>query len=78
MSSSDALAFIAAVGQSPDLQTQINGMRGRDVLDQLVLLGAEQGLAFTVDEYREAVVTMADGELSEAALDEVLRETGLK
>ena len=78
MSSSDALAFIAAVGQSPDLQTRINGMRGRDVLDQLVLLGAEAGLTFTVDEYREAVVIMADGELSDAALDEVLRETGLK
>lgn len=78
MSSSDALAFIAAVGKSPELQTQINGLRGRDVLDQLVLLGAAQGMTFTVEEYREAVVIMADGELSEAALDEVLRETGLK
>jgi GTPase len=78
LSSSDALAFIAAVGKSPELQTQINGLRGRDVLDQLVLLGAAQGMTFTVEEYREAVVIMADGELSEAALDEVLRETGLK
>jgi len=74
----DALAFIAAVGQSPELQERLNGMRGRDVLDQLVEVGRELGCEFTADEYREAVVSLAEGELSDESLDEVLRETGLK
>lgn len=78
MSRSDALAFIAAVGQSPEFQARINTLRGRGVLDQLVEMGRELGYEFTVDEYREAVVAMADGELSDESLDEVLRETGLK
>lgn len=78
MSISDALAFIEAVEKSADLQTQINGLRGREVLERLVELGAKHGHIFTVDEYRAAVVSMAEGELSDDALDEVLRETGLK
>lgn len=78
MPDSDALAFIDAVGQSPELQERLNRMRGRDVLDQLVDVGRELGYQFTVDEYRAAVVTLAEGELSDESLDEVLRETGLK
>lgn len=78
MSSSNALAFIAAVGNSPELQIRINALRGRSVLEQLVEIGEELGHSFTVEDYREAVVSLADGELSEESLDEVLRETGLK
>ena len=78
MSSSEALAFIAVVGQSPELQERINRMRGGGVLEQLVDLGLERGYAFSVDEYRGAVVSLAEGELSDDALDEVLRATGLK
>lgn len=78
MSNSDALSFIAAVGESPELQEQINQLRGRHVLEQLVEIGKEQGFHFTVDEYRDAVVSLAQGELSDESLDEVLRETGLK
>lgn len=78
MSIPEALSFIAAVGESPALQEQINQLRGRDVLEQLVELGSAQGLHFSVDEYRDAVVLMAEGELSDESLDEVLRETGLK
>lgn len=78
MSRSDALAFIAAVGQSPELQARIDALRGRSVLDQLAVMGRELGYEFTAGEYREAVVSMADGELSDESLDEVLRETGLK
>lgn len=78
MPDSDALAFIAAVGQSPELQERLNRMRGRDVLDQLVEVGREIGYQFSAEEYREAVVALAEGELSDESLDEVLRETGLK
>ena len=78
MSVSDALAFISAVGESVALQEQINQLRGRRVLEQLVELGRERGFNFTEEEYRDAVVSMAEGELSDESLDEVLRETGLK
>jgi predicted ribosomally synthesized peptide with nif11-like leader len=75
---SDALAFIAKVGQSPELQDRLSRMRGRDALDQLVDVGREIGYQFSVEEYREAVVSLAEGELSDESLDQVLRETGLK
>ena len=78
MPASDALAFIAAVGHSPELQERLDRMRGREVLEQLVEVGREFGHQFTVEEYREAVVSLAEGELSDESLDEVLRETGLK
>lgn len=78
MPTSDALAFIAAVGHSPELQERLSHMRGREVLEQLVEVGREIGYQFTVEEYREAVVYLAEGELSDESLDEVLRETGLK
>ena len=78
MSNSDALSFITAVGESPELQGQIDLLRGRQVLEQLVEIGRERGFHFTVDEYRDAVVSLAEGELSDESLDEVLRETGLK
>ena len=78
MSRSDALAFIAAVGQSSELQARIDALRGRSVLEQLAEIGLALGYEFTVDEYRDAVVSMAGGELSDESLDEVLRETGLK
>ncbi len=78
MSIPDALSFIKAVGESEPLQEQINRLRGRHVLERLVEMGRERGFEFSVDEYRDAVVSMADGELSDESLDEVLRETGLK
>lgn len=78
MPRSDALAFIAAVGKSPELQARLGRMRGREALEQLVEVGKEVGYVFTVEEYREAVVSLAEGELSDESLDEVLRETGLK
>lgn len=78
MSLNDALAFIHAAGQAGELRDRVAALRGRGVLDQLCQMGEARGLQFTPDEYREAVVSLADGELSDEALDEVLRETGLK
>lgn len=78
MSQNDALAFINAAGQPGPLHDRVSALRGRGVLDQLCKMGEEMGLKFTPDEYRDAVITLADGELSDEALDEVLRETGLK
>lgn len=78
MSEDVAIAFIAHVEKTPDLQVAIEGLRGPGVLKQLVALAAAQGYTFTEEEYRLAVVQLADGALSEESLDEVLRESGLK
>lgn len=78
MSREDAIAFIKRVGQSAALREEVERYSGRGVLERLTALGAEHGFEFTAEEYRAAVVELADGALSEASLDEVLRESGLK
>lgn len=78
MSVDQAMAFIALVGESPGLQAEINGYSGKGIFARLIALGARHGFHFSEDQYREAVVALADGELSDEALDEVLRDTGLK
>ena len=78
MSETEAKAFIARVGEHAALRAEVDALRGGDVLQRLVKLGAENGFQFTEEDYRQAVVSLADGELSEESLDEVLRETGLK
>ena len=78
MSQEQAQAFIEYAGSTPAVQAELEGLRGPGVFPRLIALGARYGYTFTADDYREAVVAMAEGELSDAALDEVLRETGLK
>jgi predicted ribosomally synthesized peptide with nif11-like leader len=78
MSVAQATAFIEYVGASPALQREIDGYSGPGVLKRLVDLGARTGFSFTEEDYRNAVIELADGELSDESLDAVLRETGLK
>jgi len=78
VSQEDASGFIDFVGQSPQLQDEIATFSGAGSMDRLVELGKQHGFQFSVDDYRQAVVELAEGELSDEALDEVLRESGLK
>lgn len=78
MSEVDATQFIKKIGSSPELQEAVNAFQGAGVLRRMVTLGAEHGFEFTEEDYRAAVVTLADGALSDEALDEVLREAGFK
>ena len=78
MSREHAAAFIRKVGKSPQLQAEVNSYHGKGVLKRLVELGAKHGLHFTEREYRDAVVTLAEGDLSEESLNEVMRETGMR
>ncbi|MCF6286404.1 MAG: Nif11-like leader peptide family natural product precursor [Candidatus Hydrogenedentes bacterium] len=77
MSQSNATAFISRIGESPALQEAVNGFQGKGGLAHVVKLGAECGFDFTEEDYRAAVVELADGALSDESLDEVLREVGL-
>jgi hypothetical protein len=78
MSQDQAHAFIEFAGRTPAVQAELDQLRGPGVFPRLIEIGARYGYVFTEEAYREAVVAMAEGELSDAALDEVLRETGLK
>jgi len=78
VSKAQANAFINHVGHSPDLQAAVSALTGHGVLAKLVEMGAHNGFAFTEDDYRAAVVDLAEGALSDEALDEVLRDAGFK
>lgn len=78
MSEQEATKFIEFVGRSPDLQAELEALSGAGVMRRLVELGEKHGFRFSEEDYRQAVVALADGELSEEALEEVLREAGLK
>tara|TARA_R110001592_G_scaffold22785_5_gene90279 strand:+ start:81 stop:314 length:234 start_codon:yes stop_codon:yes gene_type:complete len=73
-----AKEFISKIGASPELQEAVNALQGTGVLARMVDLGVAHGYTFTEDEYRAAVVDLADGALSDEALDEVLREAGFE
>ncbi len=77
MSVENAFLFLKRAERDRTLRDEIALLKGRAAIDGLVVLGAQRGLAFTADEYRSAVVAMANGELDEAALHAVLEEVGL-
>ena len=74
MSIDDAKAFLARAERDATLREELNALTGPGLLKQLSVIGARHGCVFTEAEYRQAVVDLADGELSEEALAEVLRE----
>ncbi|MFP4502411.1 MAG: Nif11-like leader peptide family natural product precursor [Candidatus Hydrogenedentota bacterium] len=78
MTVQNAKAFIEHVGKHPELQDRLNALTGRGTLDRLAEIGREEGYEFTAQDYREAVIDMAAGELSPEALDRAAREMGLE
>lgn len=78
MQEEQARAFIEFAGRTPAVQAELEKLRGPGVFQRLIEMGSRYGYEFTEEGYRDAVIAMAEGELSDAALDEVLRETGLK
>jgi len=77
MSVENALAFLQLAEREQSLRAEIGALKGRAAIDGLVVLGAQRGLHFTVEEYRSAVVALANGELDDEALAAVLEEVGL-
>jgi len=77
MSVESAFAFLKLAERDRTLREEIGLLKGRAAIDGLAALGARRGLNFSVQDYRAAVVAMANGELDEAALTAVLDEVGL-
>lgn len=77
MSVETALRFLEFVATRPELQEQIAAFKGRTAIDSLRALAAGQGYDFSDEEYRAAIVKLAEGELSEEAIREVQRELGV-
>jgi len=77
MSVEQATAFLAHVQENEELQRILAALRGADSLEQLAAIGRERGFHFNEEEYREAVVAAAEGELSDEAIAEAAKEAGL-
>jgi len=73
----NALKFLDMTRKSPELRRKLSGFKGREALSGLVALAGERGLAFSEEEYRQAVVKSAAGELDTVSLNGVLDEIGL-
>ena len=77
MSREHALAFLALAERDAALREEILLLKGPGAIEGLAKIGAARGLVFSAEEYRQAVVAMANGELDDAALMTVLEEVGL-
>lgn len=74
----DALKFINHVGHSPELRKRVEALKGVHAIRDMAVLAGQEGFRFTEEEYRAAVMVLAEGELSEESLNEVLRELGVE
>lgn len=77
MSVDNALKFLALTRRSPELRRRLSEFKGREALAGLVALAGERGFSFSEEDYRQAVVRSAAGELDTDALNGVLDEMGL-
>lgn len=77
MSVEQALAFLKHLELRDDLRARIAEFGGRGAIGALGRLAATEGFQFSEEDYRAAVIEMADGELSDEALEATQREMGL-
>lgn len=78
MSVENALAFLRHLEGQPGLRARIAEFGGRGAVEALCRLAAGEGYTFSEADYRAAVVELAEGELSDAALEETQREMGMR
>ncbi len=78
MSKENALKFLAYTEANPDVQAAISRLRGENTLDELVAIARQHGFDFSKAEYRDAVVAMSEGALSEEAIEDTARSLGLE
>jgi len=77
MSVDNVLKFLALARRSPGVRRRLAKFTGREALAGLVAVAGERGLVFSEEEYRQAVVRSAAGELDTDSLNGVLDEIGL-
>lgn len=78
MSVENALAFLDESQKNAALRSRIAALKGPGTLKRMTIVAAEAGFYFTEDEYRMAVVELAQGELSEESLNSVLKDLKMK
>lgn len=74
MSIENAHAFLAEVPRNARLRAQVKPLRGAGALARLVEIAGEAGFAFSEAEYRAAVAELAEGQLSDAAINATIDE----
>lgn len=78
MSVENALAFLAETQKNAVLRARVAELKGPGSLKRMADLAAHAGFMFTEDEYRMAVVELAQGELSEESLNSVLKDLKMR
>lgn len=78
MSVENALAFLEYLQTRDAVRRRIAQLKGAGALRDLAAIGTEEGFDFTEQEYRAAVVHLSEGELSDEALDQLVRDMGMK
>jgi hypothetical protein len=66
--------FLRDIPMTPALEERVRALEPRAGLTPLLALARREGYDFSEAHYRAAVVDLAEGELSDAALDQVLDE----
>jgi len=74
MSEQEALRFLKEIPQCPEAQRHLQKLKGRNAVQDLTVLAETLGYHFTETEYRAAIVTLSEGELSPESLDALIQE----
>jgi predicted ribosomally synthesized peptide with nif11-like leader len=78
MSRERALEFLACAATQPELQARLGALKGRTALDDLRGIAREAGFDFSEEDYRTAIVALAEGELDDEAIENVQRDLGIR
>jgi predicted ribosomally synthesized peptide with nif11-like leader len=74
MSVENAIAFLGETEKNAALRKRVAELKGQGSLKRMAELAAGAGFYFTEDEYRMAVIELAQGELSDESLNSVLKD----
>lgn len=77
MSLDTVYAFLDYVKTNNRLQTEIAELRGLDSVDKLLVKARDAGYDFSRDEYLQAIMELAEGELSDDSIRRTAQSMGL-
>lgn len=74
MSEQEALRFLKEIPRYPDARRELQKLKGSHAVHDLTVLAETLGYHFSEAEYRSAIVTLSEGELSPESLDALIQE----
>ena len=77
MSLDSVYAFLDHVKNNNQLQQEIASLRGGDSVVKLLMMAREAGYDFSRDEYHQAILELAEGELSNESIHRTAQAMGM-